>query len=87
MAVTRGRSPAWRRGSGGEKPTRWTPGRWGRACGARAWTDEMNGVRGRKFSAGGRRLCFKGSDGEGSRRGGRRVEVEREREREREREP
>jgi hypothetical protein len=38
----------------------------------------------RKFLVGGRRLCFKGSDGEGGRRGRHRVEVERERERERE---
>jgi hypothetical protein len=51
-------------------------------CSARAWMDEMNGERGRKFSAGGRWLCFKGSTGEGARRGGRLMEVERERERE-----
>jgi hypothetical protein len=64
-AVTIGRSPARRKGSGGGKPVRWTPGRWGRACGARAWTDEMNGTRGRNFSADGRQLGFKGSGGEG----------------------
>jgi hypothetical protein len=63
-AVTLGRSPARRKGSGGGKPVRWTPGRWGRACGTRAWTDEMNGARGRNFSADGRRLGFKGSGGE-----------------------
>jgi hypothetical protein len=38
---------------------------------------------GRKFLADGRRLCFKGSGGEGAWRGGRSVEAERERERER----
>jgi hypothetical protein len=40
-------------------------GRLGRACGAQAWTDEMNGTRGRKFSVGERRLYFKGSGREG----------------------
>jgi hypothetical protein len=65
-AVTLRRSPVRRRGSGGGKPARWTPGQWGRVCGARAWTDEMNDAPGRKFSVGGRRLCFKGSGGEGA---------------------
>jgi hypothetical protein len=51
-------------------------------CGARAWTDETKGAWGRKFSTGGRRLCFKGSGGEGAQRGGRRVEAEQERGRE-----
>jgi hypothetical protein len=46
-AVTLGRSLARRRGSGSRKPARQTPGRWGSVCGARAWTSETNGTRGR----------------------------------------
>jgi hypothetical protein len=64
--VTHGWSPARRRGSGGGKPARRMPGQWERMCGARAWTDETNGVRGEKiFLAGGRRLRFNRNRREG----------------------
>jgi hypothetical protein len=48
-AATVGQSPARRRGSGSEKPTRRTPGRWGSMCGARAWTGETNDAWGRRI--------------------------------------
>jgi hypothetical protein len=65
--VTRGRSPARRRGSGGGKPARRTPGRWGRMCDAWAWTDETNGTRGekKKFWPAGGGSVLTGSGGEG----------------------
>jgi hypothetical protein len=65
--VTLGRSPAHRRGSGGGKPARRTPGRWGRMCGAQAWTDETNGARGeRNFWPAGGGSVLMGSGGEGA---------------------
>jgi hypothetical protein len=63
-AAMLGWSSARRRGSGGAKPTRWMPGRWRRACGARAWTGETKRRAGEKNSADGRRgALFKGADG------------------------
>jgi hypothetical protein len=77
--VTRGRSPAQRRGSGGGKQVRRTLGRWGSVCGTRAWTGETNGARGRRIRSAGDGVPFlKGADGGRNRRGvgrrGRRVE-------------
>jgi hypothetical protein len=60
MAATLGRSPARRMGSGGGKPPRRTPGRWGMSV-RRSGVDGRDERRaGEKKSAGGRRLCFKG---------------------------
>jgi hypothetical protein len=84
-AVMLGRSPARRRGSGGVKPARRTPGRCERRRGARAWTDETNSARGEKnLRLAGDGSVLTGSGGEGARRGGHHVEAERKRERERE---
>jgi hypothetical protein len=58
--VTLGQSPARRRGSGGGKPARQTPGRWGKHA-QRSGVDKRDERRaGEKNSAGGRQLCFKG---------------------------
>jgi hypothetical protein len=64
-----GRSLVRRRGSGGEKSARRTPGLWERRCGARAWTGETNGARGEKNlrPAGGGSILTE-SGGEGARR-------------------
>jgi hypothetical protein len=59
-------------------------GNGGRVCGARAWTGETNGARGRKIQPAGGGSVLKERGGEGW-RGGCRVEAERERERERRR--
>jgi hypothetical protein len=82
--VTLGQSPARRRGSGGEKPVRQTPGRWEKHA-QRSGVDRRDERRaGEKNSAGGRQLCFKGEQWGGGWMGGCRVEAERERERGRE---
>jgi hypothetical protein len=67
MAATLGQSPTRRRGSSSGKPARWTPGRWGSVCGARAWTGETNGAWGRKIqpAAGGSVLRAVWDSGEG----------------------
>jgi hypothetical protein len=65
--VTLGRSSARRRGSGGRKPTRKMPGRWGRMRGAQAWMDETNGARGeRNFWPVGGNSVLTGSGGVGA---------------------